>query len=225
MYITEKATWHGGCWERMVRSTKRCVKKVLGRTSLNFEELRTILVEVETTINNCPLTYMYNGSEGVSYPLTPSDIIYGRKIAVTPNRRQFKVVSTNQSLTKKAKHKKLLLNHFTKRWRNEFLLSLREASSSNHALSRETIAVGDIVVIKNDSSPRAFWKLAEVEELIKGNDSITRSAKVKVVNLKGGTSQSYDVLFSILFLWNYMLKLITNLRMIVNKSTGLKTKL
>ena len=40
---------------------------------------------------------MYNDSEGVSYPLTPSDLIYGQKIAVTPNQRQFDVVSTNQS--------------------------------------------------------------------------------------------------------------------------------
>ena len=109
-----------------VKAAEQCLKKVLGRTSLNFEELRTILVEVETTINNRPLTYMYNDSEGVSYPLTPSDLIYGRKIAVTPNQRQFQVVSTNQSLTKKAKHQKLLLNHFTKRWRNEYLLSLRK---------------------------------------------------------------------------------------------------
>jgi hypothetical protein len=84
-YITERAPWHGGCWERMVKSTKCCLKKVLGRTSLNFEALRTILVEVETTINNRPLTYMYDDTEGVSYPLTPSDLIYGRKIAVTPN--------------------------------------------------------------------------------------------------------------------------------------------
>ena len=108
---------------------------------------------------------MYNDSEGVSYPLMPSDLIYGPNIAVTPNQRQFEVVSTNQSLTKKAKHQKLLLNNFTKRWRNEYLLSLREASSSNHALSRETTAVGNIVVNKNDSSSRAFWKLAKVEEL------------------------------------------------------------
>ena len=84
-YITERAPWHGGCWECMVKSTKCCLKKVLGRTSLNFEALRTILVEVETTINNRPLTYMYDDTEGVSYPLTPSDLIYGRKIAVTPN--------------------------------------------------------------------------------------------------------------------------------------------
>jgi hypothetical protein len=119
-YITEKAPGHGGFWERMVESVKRCLKKILGRTSLNFEALRTILVEVETTINNRPLTYVYDDDEGVSYPLTPSDFIYGRRISLLPNQRHFDMISTCQSLTKKAKHHKRLLGNFTKRWRNEY---------------------------------------------------------------------------------------------------------
>ena len=68
----------------MIKSTNRCLTKIVGRTSLNFKELQTILVEVETTINNSPLTYMYDGSEGVSYQLTPSNHKYRRKIAVSP---------------------------------------------------------------------------------------------------------------------------------------------
>jgi hypothetical protein len=96
------------------------------------------------------------------------------------------MISTCQSLTKKAKHHKRLLGNFTKRWRNEYLLSLREVSSALHAPSREIIAIGDIVVIKNDSVPRVFWKLAKVEELMKNDDGITRSAKVKVVNSERG---------------------------------------
>jgi hypothetical protein len=47
-----KAPWHGGFWEGMVKSVKRCLKKILGKTALNFEALITIPVEVETTINN-----------------------------------------------------------------------------------------------------------------------------------------------------------------------------
>ena len=128
--------------------------------------MRTILVEVETTINNRPLTYAYDDIEGVSYPLTPSDFIYGRKITVTPNERHIEVNSTSQSLTKKAKHQKRLLDHFNKRWKNKRLLSLREVSVSNHAPSREVISAGDVVIVKNDNIPRVFWKLAEVEELI-----------------------------------------------------------
>jgi len=53
-FIVEKAPWWGGFWERMVGITKRCLKKTIGRS----EELRTIVVEIEGTINNRPLTYV-----------------------------------------------------------------------------------------------------------------------------------------------------------------------
>jgi hypothetical protein len=52
-------------------------------------------------------------------------------------------------------------------------ISHRKVSSGLHAPSRETISVGDIVVIKNESVPRVFWKLAKVEELMKNDDGIT----------------------------------------------------
>jgi len=49
-FIVEKAPWWGGFWERLVRSVKNCVKKMVGRSTLTFEELRTLLVEVEATL-------------------------------------------------------------------------------------------------------------------------------------------------------------------------------
>ena len=96
-FITEKAPWHGGFWERLIKSTKRCLKKQIGRTSLTFEEIRTILVEIEATLNNRSLTYIYDDEEGVSYPLTPASLIYGRRITTTPNESQYEIVSTNKS--------------------------------------------------------------------------------------------------------------------------------
>jgi hypothetical protein len=45
--IVEKAPWWGRFWERLVRSIKRPLKKVIGRTSLSFDELRTLIVEIE----------------------------------------------------------------------------------------------------------------------------------------------------------------------------------
>ena len=45
-FTSEKAPWHGGMWERLVRSVKRSLKKSLGRKSLTFEELETILIEI-----------------------------------------------------------------------------------------------------------------------------------------------------------------------------------
>jgi len=58
-FIVEKAAWWGGYWETLVQSVKRCLKKTIGRTTLTFEKLRTVTVEVEATLNNRPLTYIY----------------------------------------------------------------------------------------------------------------------------------------------------------------------
>ena len=38
------------------------------------------------------------------------------------------------------------------------------------------IAVGDMVLVYEDSKPRGFWKLAKVESLVTGTDGLTRGA-------------------------------------------------
>ena len=38
-FIAPRAGWWGGWWERMVATTKRCLRKVLGRSQVNAEGL------------------------------------------------------------------------------------------------------------------------------------------------------------------------------------------
>ena len=51
------------------------------------------------------------------------------------------------------------------------------------------ISIGDLVLLKNDSTSRAFWKLGKVEELIPGRDGNVRAAVVKAVSDMGRPSQ------------------------------------
>ena len=67
-FIIEKAPWWDGFWERMVQDIKRSLRKTMGRANLSFEELRTILVEVEGVINARPLTDVENVEDGVTSP-------------------------------------------------------------------------------------------------------------------------------------------------------------
>ena len=54
----EKAPWWGGIFERMVKSTKRCLRKFIGQAKFSLDELHTAVVEVESIINSRPLTYL-----------------------------------------------------------------------------------------------------------------------------------------------------------------------
>ena len=124
-FIMERAPWWGGVWERLVRSVKLCLKKSVGRSLLTFEELCTLVVEIEATLNNRSLTYIYDDGEGLLYPLTPADLINGRQIATMPHQRDCNVISTLHSLTKRTRYHFRLLESFNKQWRKEYLLGLR----------------------------------------------------------------------------------------------------
>ena len=104
------------------------MKKTIFRSTLTLDELTTTVIEIEATLNNRPLTYVHDDSEGVSYALTPADLIYGHRVATSPNGQQFDITSTNKALTKQAKHQFRMLNNFTRQWQREYLFSIQERS-------------------------------------------------------------------------------------------------
>ena len=102
-FIVEKAPWWGGFWERLIQGVKRCLRKTLGQTILTFDQLNTLLIEIECVLNSRPLTYAEDDTRGISYTLSPSHLIYGRRVTSNPNCSHFEVISTNEALTKKSK--------------------------------------------------------------------------------------------------------------------------
>ena len=85
------------------------------------------------------------------------------------------------------KHLYIILSHFWKRWRREYLSELRDAhrsSSKGHTGDRSP-NVGDIVVVHDDNHPRLMWKLGKVEGLLEGHDGIVRGALVRVHSRTG----------------------------------------
>ena len=57
-FILERSPWWGGFYERLVGIMKSCLKKIMGKALLTFEELRTEVYEIECTLNSRPLTYV-----------------------------------------------------------------------------------------------------------------------------------------------------------------------
>ncbi|KRZ96583.1 hypothetical protein T08_4027 [Trichinella sp. T8] len=57
-FITERAPWMGGYLERLIRSIKNSLHKVLPKALVDEEGLSTILCDIEARINARPLTYL-----------------------------------------------------------------------------------------------------------------------------------------------------------------------
>ena len=87
----EWAAWMGGFFERMVGTVKRCLRKVLGNARLSFDELSTVLTEVESTVNSRPLTYLYDDLEEA---LTPSHLMFGRRLSPLSENVEFYFVTS-----------------------------------------------------------------------------------------------------------------------------------
>ena len=83
-FIVEQASWWGGFWERMVQSVKRCLRKCTGQRTLKYNEIVTLLTEVESIVNSKQLTYIGEDQDGVTYTLRPSHLINERRITSSP---------------------------------------------------------------------------------------------------------------------------------------------
>ena len=128
-FILEKSPWWGGFYERLIGIIKRCLKKVAGKAFLNYDELTTLLIEIEQTLNTRPLTYLSDNNEDEA--ITPSHLLYRRNIA----RRNFMYFVTehckqDNALLSKYERLKMILSHFKKRFFDEYVLALRERDIS-----------------------------------------------------------------------------------------------
>ena len=63
----------GGFFKSMVEGVTTCLKKVLGQSQLSFDELSTILADIEAVLNSRPLTYSY--SDDIEEPITLAHLI------------------------------------------------------------------------------------------------------------------------------------------------------
>ena len=191
LFNIECAPWWGGAFERMVKSTKRCLRKMVGRAHFSYDELLTALAKIESVINSRPLSYV--SANDLEEPLTPSHFLVGWRILNLPDHvgytyeldnEDFSIDSTQ--LTRQMKHLNNTLNHFWNWWKSEYLSELREAhcrsvkKSSN--VKHSSSSVGEVVMVHDEHLPHGLWKLGRIQEVMKCYDGQVRGATVKVVN-------------------------------------------
>ena len=170
------AAWWGGWWERLIRLIKQLLRRVLGRASLSYEEMYTVLCDCESVINSRPLTYLSEDSTDL-IALTPAMFLQDIKEVGVPDID--KVESADMS--KRWIYRQKLRENLRSRFRNEYLGQLTQQTKKRYL---RRIQVGEVVLIGSDNVKRLDWPLARVEELLPGQDG-----EVRVVRLKTSLGQ------------------------------------
>ncbi|GFU58838.1 uncharacterized protein TNCV_4840171 [Trichonephila clavipes] len=181
-FVTQESiTWHfipptaahiGGLWEAGIKSTKQLLIKTMKSAVLNFEELVTLVTQIEACLNSRPLTPLSNDPQDLQ-PLTPGHFLIGAPMASFPEE----VPSQPACLKKRWNLIQHLRSQFWRRWHLEYLNQLQQRTKWNKP--RRNLKVNDMVLVKEDNLPPLQWSLGRVVQVFPGDDGAVRVVDVK----------------------------------------------
>ena len=163
---------------------KTALRKTIGKSLLTYEELESILCQVEASINARPLAY--KSEDDIGQAITPLHLIYGFQASNV----EFIPMNNPDQCLNRMKYLQRVVEDQWKRFYRTYLNELRQ-----HHLYRKDgknipdLKLNDVVVIKDDNPlPRSKWPLGKVNELITGPDGLIRGAKIRVITKTGQAS-------------------------------------
>ena len=160
----------------MVGSVKTVLRKTLYRTLQNYDDMSTLLKEIESVINSRPITYLY--SDDTVEPLTPSHLLIGRRSTQLPHDLSSVTDTENRN-----RYRERLLGVFEQKWKTLYLSELQNYHIVTSKKKQIDIIpqIGEVVIIK-DPTPRANWKLGRVTNIYNSRDGSVRSIEVMKPN-------------------------------------------
>ncbi|XP_075167525.1 uncharacterized protein LOC142239617 [Haematobia irritans] len=182
MLSTNGTNWHfippaspnfGGLWEAGVKSTKHHLKRIMSNRILTFEELTTLLAQIEGCLNSrplCPLSSDPSDNEA----LTPAHFLVGEPILNVPHES---LLDCSVDRLSRWKVVELLKQQFWKRWSSEYVNRLQ--SRPKWLKPQQNVEIGDLVLVFDERIPPGQWPLGRVTDVHPGADG-----RVRVVSLK-----------------------------------------
>lgn len=74
----------GGIWEAAVKSMKVHLRKIIGEAKLTYEEMSTLLPQIDACLNSRPLTPVHSDDDGIE-TLTPGHLLISRPLKALPD--------------------------------------------------------------------------------------------------------------------------------------------
>lgn len=168
----------GGKWEAGVKSVKYHLKRTIGDSILTYEEMYTLLTQIEVVLNSRPLCRLSDDPEDMSV-LTPGHFLIGDNLSTIPEPSLSLVQISHLSRWQLLQQK---LESFWSYWSKEYLQ--RQLSIYKWNKVHPSIAEGAIVLLVDERYPPSKWPLGRVIKTHPGPDGHTR-----VVTIKTQTSE------------------------------------
>ena len=172
-FMPQKGSHFGGLWEAGVKSMKYHLRRILGNASLTYEEMSTVLCQVEACLNSRPLT-PFSSSPADLEPLTPGHFLVTTPLNQLPEE-DLSDVPVNR--LNRWQHLQHLHQNFWKRWAKEYLHQLQQRVKWQK--KKRNLKKDDLVVLKEENLPPTKWVLGRVENLHYGQDGFCRVVNVK----------------------------------------------
>ncbi|XP_071056032.1 uncharacterized protein [Onthophagus taurus] len=166
-----------GLVEAGVKSVKSHLLRVIGEQILTFEEVYTVITQIEAVLNSRPLCPLSSDPNDL-LPLTPSHFLCLEPLNVELPSPDF----TKSPINRLDRWNLLqrMVQDFWGRWRTEYLHTLQQRMKWNKITPM--IKMGDMVVIKDEQRPPLQWTIGRVVEIHPAQDGVVRVVVVKTAN-------------------------------------------
>ncbi|XP_062535152.1 uncharacterized protein LOC134204341 [Armigeres subalbatus] len=175
-FIPPRTPNFGGLWEAQVKSFKAHLKKSVGLRTLKNDEMLTALAQIEAVLNSRPMTAI--SSDPSDYEaLTPGHFLVQRPLTAVADQN-FNDVSINQ--LKMWDQAQSLVQQFWKKYRTQYLSDLQNRVKWTKL--KNNIAIGTMVLLKEENVPPLRWPLGRVVKVFPGTDGNIRVVTVRTQN-------------------------------------------
>ena len=163
-------------WERQIRTIRQVLAGILYEHGerLDDESFHTFLCEVEAIVNLRPITFVSNDTNDLQ-PLSPNNLFTMKSSIILPPPGNFQ--QEDIYMRRRWRRVQYLAGLFWSRWRKEYLVTLQ--NRQKWVNSKRNLAIGDIVIIKEENQPRGSWSMGRVIATKPDKEGSVRSVTVK----------------------------------------------
>lgn len=152
------------------------LNRVVGNTILTYEEMATIITQIECILNSRPICPLTDDPDDLNV-LTPGHFLIGRYLQTVPEPQ---IMQLPINRLTRWQHITQMVQSFWTKWSKEYL----QRHQTIYKWKQTTpINAGTLVLIMDERYPPAKWPLGRIIKTHPGKDNV-----VRVVTIKTGST-------------------------------------